>query len=214
MRTIWGRRNSFNVQKVLWLLDELGLDYAHVPAGGSFGGLDSAEFRALNPHQRVPVLQDDQVVVWESHAILRYLAAAYGRGSFWSEDPATESRADRWVEWASTTLLPEFTRLFWGFYRTPDAERNWPAIETAMAGCARCYGLLDEQLAVRPYVAGQTLTLADIATGTPLFRWYRLEIDRPSLPHVEAWYRRLQARSAYIKNVMVPFDELRGRRSF
>lgn len=214
MRTIWGRRNSFNVQKVLWLLDELGLDYEHVAAGGSFGGLDTDEFRARNPHQKVPVLQDDEVVLWESHAILRYIAARYGSGTIWSSDPATESRADRWVEWSSTTLLPAFTRLFWGFFRTPDVEHNHAAIEKALSETARSYAMLDEALALHPYVAGDHLTLADIAAGTPLYRWYNLDLKRPDLPHVDAWYRRLQTRSAFQTNVMVSFEELRGRASF
>lgn len=211
MRTIWGRRNSFNVQKVLWLADELALEYAHVPAGGSFGGLDTPEFRARNPNRKVPVLQDDEVVVWESHAILRYLAARYGGGRFWSPDPAVESRSDRWVEWSSTTLLPAFTRLFWSFFRTPAAERNLEAVEKARAETAQCYTLLDETLATQAYIAGHDLTLADIAAGTPLHRWYNLEIERPVLPHVDGWHRRLQARAAFQKNVMVSFEELRGR---
>jgi glutathione S-transferase len=213
MRTIWGRRNSFNVQKVLWLADELGLAYEHVPAGGSFGGLDTPDFRARNPHQKIPVLEDDEVIVWESHAILRYIAARYGNGTIWSSDPAVEARSDRWVEWSSTTLLPAFTRLFWRFFRTPEAQRNAAAIEEAREETARFYAMLDEVLASQPYVAGAHLTLADIAAGTSLYRWFNLDLARPSLPHVEAWYRRLQTRPAYQTNVMVSFEELRGRTS-
>jgi glutathione S-transferase len=214
MRTIWGRRNSFNVQKVLWLADELGLAYEHVPAGGSFGGLESDEFRARNPHRRVPVLQDDEVVLWESHAILRYLGARYGNGAVWSSDPAIESLSDRWVEWSSTTLLPAFTRLFWGFFRTPEHERNAAAVEKALSETASGYAMLDEQLALHPYIAGNHLTLADIAAGASMYRWYNLEIERPDLPHLDAWYRRLQTRPAYQTNVMISFEELRARSSF
>lgn len=72
---LWGRSSAFNVQKVLWLLDELGLAFRHTDAGGAAGGLDTPAFRALNPHGRVPVLRDGGTVVWESHSILRYLAA-------------------------------------------------------------------------------------------------------------------------------------------
>ena len=88
MLKVWGRRSAFNVQKVMWLLGELGLAHEHAPAGGSFGGLDDPAFRPLNPHGLVPVIQDGDVVVWQSHAILRYLAARYGIGLFWSDDPA------------------------------------------------------------------------------------------------------------------------------
>lgn len=214
MRTVWGRRSSYNVQKVLWLLDELGLGYEHVPAGGSFGGLDGDDFKARNPHQKIPVLQDDEVVLWESHAILRYLGARYGNGTVWSSDPAVESLSDRWVEWSSTTFLPAFTRLFWGFFRTPPERHDHAAIAAALAETGRCFGLLDEQLAGRPYVAGNHLTLADIAAGATLHRWFNLDVERPSHGNVEAWYRRLQTRPAFQVNVMVSFEELRARSSF
>lgn len=106
MLTVWGRRSSFNVQKVLWLVEELGLRHQHIPAGGSFGGLDTPAFLAINPHGRVPVIDDGGTVVWESHSILRYLAARYGDARWWPEDAAERSTADRWMDWSQTTLQP------------------------------------------------------------------------------------------------------------
>jgi len=97
MLKVWGRRSSFNVQKVLWLVGELGLVHEHIPAGGSFDIRHTAEFLAMNPHGRVPLVDDDGTIVWESHAILRYLAARHGRPAFWSEDPGRRSNADRWM---------------------------------------------------------------------------------------------------------------------
>jgi glutathione S-transferase len=210
MLTIWGRPSSFNTQKVLWLADELGLAYRHVPAGGSFGGLDTAQFLAMNPHGRVPVIDDDGTVVWESHAILRYLGARHGQGRFWHDDPAARSRIDAWMDWSQTRLQPDFLNgVFWGFYRTPDHLRDWPAIRKNVANCARNFQLLDRELADRSFLAGDAISLADI--GTALYRYFEIEIERPSVPHVEAWYRRLQDRPAYRARVMLPFDELRGR---
>jgi glutathione S-transferase len=212
MLTIWGRRSSFNVQKVMWLVDELGLEHRRIEAGGRFGGLDTPEFRAMNPHGRVPVIDDHGTIVWESHAILRYLAARHRRGSFWHDDPAERSLADRWMDWGHTTLQPDFLiGVFWGFYRTPEAQRDVPTINNKVDRCARHFVMLDRHLADRAFMLGDTLTLADMPIGTSLYRYFNLEIDRPSVPHVEAWYRRLQARAAYRQNVMVPFEELRGR---
>jgi glutathione S-transferase len=212
MLTIWGRRSSFNLQKVMWLVGELGLEHRHIDAGGEFGGLDTPAFRAMNPHGRIPVIDDDGTIVWESHAILRYLAARHGRGSFWSDDEATRSLSDRWMDWAHTSLQPDFlVGVFWGFYRTPDAQRNWPAINERIRRCARHFQLLDRLLADRPFMLGDRLTLADIPIGTNLYRYFNLDIERPSIPNVEAWYRHLQDRSAYRTHVMVPFAELRGR---
>ncbi len=212
MLRIWGRRSSFNVQKVMWLVGELGLAHEHIPAGGAFGGLDAPTFLAMNPHGRVPVIADGGTVVWESHAILRYLAARYGGARFWPADAGARARGDGWMDWAQTTLQPDFLGgVFWGFYRTPEPERDWPAIREMLARCARHFRLLDKFLADQPYLGGDALGLADIPAGTSLYRYFELEIERPPVPNVEAWYRRLQERPAYRAHVMVPFDELRGR---
>lgn len=215
MPTIWGRRSSFNVQKVLWLAGELGLDYEHVPAGGAFGLLDTPAFLRMNPHGKVPVLRDGAATVWESHAILRYLAARDGDGAFWPADPAQRARADGWMDWAQTALQPAFLGgVFWGYYRTPEALRDDAAIARSVAATHACLRLLDDALAAQPYLGGGALGLADIPAGTALYRYFELDIPHPPLPNLSAWYERLQARPAYREHVMVPFAELKGRLEF
>ena len=212
MLTVWGRRSSFNVQKVLWLVGELHLAHDHIPAGGSFGGLDAPAFRAMNPHGRVPVIQDNDTVLWESHAILRYLAARHSEGDLWARDPADRARVDGWMDWSQTSLQPDFLNgVFWGYFRTPEAQRDWPAIRRSLDRCAAHFRLLDGMLAEQLFLTGDRLSLADIPIGTSLYRYFELDLDRPNLPNVTAWYRRLQQRPAYRTHVMVPFDELRGR---
>jgi glutathione S-transferase len=212
MLTVWGRRSSFNVQKVMWLIGELGLEHRHIDAGGSFGGLDTAEFLVMNPHGRIPVIRDDDAIVWESHAILRYLAARHGAGKFWSDDPLARARVDGWMDWSQTALQPDFLiGVFWGFFRTPEDKRNWPAIRAALARCARDFEKLDRLLEDRSFLLGDALTLADITAGTSLYRYFELEIERPQFPQVERWYRTLQQRPAFFDHVMIPFEELRGR---
>jgi glutathione S-transferase len=215
MLKIWGRRNSFNVQKIMWLVGELGLEHEHINAAGAFGGLDTPEFLAMNPHGRVPVIDDDGAIIWESHTILRFLGARYGGNGFWTEDLVERSLAERWMDWMLASLQPDFlTGVFWGFYRTPEEQRNWPIIRDRIARCARHYQLLDRHLAARAFLVGDHLTLADIAVGTSLYRYFGLEIDRPSVPNVEAWYGHLTERPAYREHVMIPFDDLRGRLDF
>jgi glutathione S-transferase len=188
MLAVWGRRSSFK---------------------------DTPEFLAMNPHGRVPVIDDDGVIVWESQTILRYLAAKYGRGRFWSDEPAERSHAERWMDWSQASLQPDFLNgVFWGFYRMPEAKRNLAAIARKVATCAQHFALLDRILADRPFLCGDDLTLADIPAGTSLYRYFEIDIDRPKVPNVEAWYRRLQARPAYREHVMVPFAELYGRLDF
>jgi glutathione S-transferase len=215
MLKIWGRRNSQNVQKVMWLVGELGLDHEHIPAGGPFGRLSDPEFRALTPHRLVPVIEDGAVSIWESHAILRYLAAQYGGPAFWPVDAATRSLSDRWTDWCQSAWQPAFvTGVFWGFYRTPEPDRDMAAVAQSIQWCSALMQVVEKVLADREFLAGDQLTLADIPLGASLYRYFALDIDRPALPRVEAWYARLQDRPAYREHVMVPFDELKGRLVF
>jgi len=212
MLTVWGRRSAFNVQKVLWLIDELGLDHRQIDVGGPAGGLDAPSFKAMNPHGRIPVIDDDGTIVWESHAILRYLAARYAPDKLWDDDPAARSTVDRWMDWSQTSLQPDFLHgVFWAYYRTPEEERNWPAIRSAVHRCTAHFQLVDDELADRPFMSGDAFGLADIPIGTCLYRYFELDIDRPAIRHVENWYERLQNQPAYRANVMLPFEELRGR---
>jgi glutathione S-transferase len=215
MLKVWGRRNSLNVQKVMWLVGELGLEHERIDAGGPFGGLGTDEYGALNPNRLVPVLEDGNLAIWESHAILRYLAARHGGARWWPGDPAARSWSDRWMDWCLAHWQPAFsTGVFWGYYRTPEARRDAAAIRRAIAQCAELMLLIEQALADRPYLAGDDLTLADIPLGASLYRYFTLDIDRRRLPAVEAWYARLAARPAFRDHVMVPYDELKGRLAF
>lgn len=212
MLQIWGRLSSINVQKVMWLIGELDVPYEHIPAGGKFGGLDSQEFLNMNPHGRIPVINDHGVIIWESHSILRYLAARYGKEYFWSNDPIFRAKVDSWMDWAQTTLQPDFlTGVFWNFYRTPENQRDWKAIQISLERCHKHFKLLDRILAQQTYLSGHAFSLGDIPVGALLYRYYELEIERPKTPNVENWYKKLQDRPAYQKYVMVPFEELKGR---
>ena len=116
------------------------------------------------------------------------------------------------MDWSQTTLQPDFlTGIFWGFYRTPEAQRDMRMVNRRIEACARHFKLLDRHLGTRAYMLGDELTLADIPIATNLYRYFNLEIDRPAVPNVEAWYARLQQRPAYRRHVMVPFEELFGR---
>ena len=215
MLTVLGRRSSINVQKVAWLLAELDLPHRHIELGGTFGGLDTPEFRMMNPHGKVPVLKDGDHVVWESHAILRYLAAIHPDTGFWSDDPAARAQVDQWMEWSETVLQRDFIGgVFWGFYRTPEEQRDWRYIHQSVERCAAHFKLLDEMLAGGGNLLGEALTLADMTVGVHLYRYFNLDIKRPDIPNVSSWYERLQQRDGYREHVMIPFDEMFGRLAF
>lgn len=206
MLKMWGRTNSVNVQKVLWCADELGLKYDRIDAGGQFGVVNEPAYRALNPNGLVPTIEDDGFVLWESNAIVRYLSAKYGNGTLWPENATTRGEADRWMDWQTTTVWPNFRAVFWGLVRTPPERRDMTAIEAAQKKTGEILSFLDAHLAERDYVAGNRLTMGDIPLGTVVFRWMALDIERPPLKNLAAWYDRLAARPAYRKNVMLPLS--------
>ncbi len=209
--TLWGRLSSCNVQKVVWLLEELALPYERIDAGGDFGGLDDPAYLAMNPHGKVPTLRDGDLVVWESEAILRYLAARYGAPDFWADDPGERAVVDQWLAWSAAALYRDWIDLFWMCVRTPPERQDAAGIEARRQRTAERFAFLDGELAGRPYIAGDGFSLADIAAGMTLYRWFEMPVDRPVLPHLAAWYARLCERPAYVKAVCISFDDLKGK---
>ncbi|MEM8688553.1 MAG: glutathione S-transferase family protein [Pseudomonadota bacterium] len=214
MITFYGRKSSDNVQKTLWMLLETGRPHEHIELGGKFGGLEAPEFLNLNPHGRVPVLVDGDVVVWESTAIIRYLAAAYSPGTIWPEDARARAGVDKWMDWAQSRLYPEVNRLFWRLIRTPEADQNAQKIAAGLEALNAHLGMVEGQLAGRAYLCADHLTMADIIAGATLYRYYEMPIERPVFENVARWYDTLCQRPAYRQAVMVPFDELKGRLAF
>jgi glutathione S-transferase len=194
--TIWGRLSSVNVQKVVWCADELGLAYERRDAGGRFGANDTPAYLAMNPNGLVPVIEEDGFVLYESNAIVRYLAARDPSGLLWPGDPRERADVDRWMEWQSTNYTPAMTAIFWQLIRTPEAQRDPQAIEASRMKCERLSGILDAHLAGRDYLAGGRFSAADIVAGCAAHRWLHLPAAREARPHLERWYASLKSRPA------------------
>lgn len=211
---LWGRASSANVQKAVWALEETGVRYVHKDVGGRFGGLDAPEFRAMNPNGWVPVLQHGELTLWESHAIVRYVAARFGGAALWPEDSVERAKVDQWTDWTATTLQRGWIPLFWALVRTPPAQHDRKAIDTALQASLAAFRIMDGQLRQTPYLAGKAFSYADIVAGASLYRWFSMEIERPAMPGVEAWHERLKARPGFVTGICVPYDDLVGRLDF
>ena len=214
MIELWGRKNAYNVLKVLWALGELGLDYRHYDVGSSAGELETSEFLALNPHARIPVIRDRRGVFWESNTIVRYLAASRGGDRLYHPDPAARAHAEAWMDWELCKLQPDFIELFWGYYRTPAGQRDEARIEAAAMRLRAHFQLLDRHLQQQPWLGGDKLSVGDIACGVCLYRYFEMgyDVERPEF--VMQWYQRLTQRQAYRQSVAQKFDELCGRTEF
>jgi len=206
MIKVWGRTSSLNVQKVMWAIDELGLEHERIDAGGAFGGLDTPAFGHLNPNRKIPTVEDGGTVLWESNAVVRYLAAQYGAGSLWPESPAARSLADRWMDWQIGTINVDLGPVFLGLVRTTAEKRDMAAIDAAVARLATAWSILDDHLASRRYVAGNVLTMGDIPVGCAYWRYISLDIRRPPLPNLQLWFQALKERDPYRHNVMLPLS--------
>ncbi|WP_158965272.1 glutathione S-transferase family protein [Chachezhania sediminis] len=212
MLTVWGRRTSSNVQALMWCIGELDLPFIRHNAGHRYGVTDTPAFAALNPNRTVPVLQDgDDPPLWETGAILRYLAGRYARDTFWPVDPVARADVDRWAEWAKINVALGFTApVFWRVVRTPAAQRDPDAIRQAVTALERFLAIADTRLAQSPFLAGNSFTLADIQFGHVLHRYFDIDTDRAPLPALADYYTRLVQRPAYREHVMVDYEELRA----
>ena len=199
MLKIWGRANSVNVRKVLWCCDELGVPFERVDAGMQFGVVNTPEYRKLNPNGLVPTIEEDGFVLWESHAIVRYLSAKHGAGKLWPADLRVRGDADRWMDWAAGSFLPAFRPVFWGLVRTPPEQRDMKTINEGAKKCGELAGYVDAALAGRRFIAGEQFTMGDIPLGCHLHLWLNLPLERPAYANVAAWHKRLLERPAFDK---------------
>jgi glutathione S-transferase len=202
MLNIWGRISSINVRKVVWCAQELGLDFQRTEAGGKFGVVQTPEYLLLNPNAMVPAIDDgegeDRVTLWESNVIVRYLCAKHSMGKLYPEELAARFDAERWMDWQQTTLNPVSGGAFRQWIRTPPEQRQPEAIAYSVHATEPLFALLDAHLADRPFMCGDSFTMADIPVGCEAHRWFGLpqtEYTRPAWPHVERWFADLRTRA-------------------
>jgi glutathione S-transferase len=205
-RIVWGRATSSNVMKVLWGLGELDLPFARIDVGGAFGKTDTPEYRAMNPTGLVPTLQEDTFTLWESNAILRYLAQGLAVGTaLWPVDRHARATVDHWMDAQQTVLNRPMGGVFWGLVRTPPEQRDLKAVAASIEEAAKAWGLIDAGLQRHDYIAGADFTLCDIPWGVHAHRWFGMDylgLTRPEMPALRAWYDRLCQRPAYQQHVM------------
>lgn len=209
MLKIWGRANSSNVQRPLWLCAELGIPFERIDAGGPFGQTREPGYLAMNPNALIPTIEDDGFVLWESNTIIRYLAARHEAHDWYPTALQARARVEQWMDWSNTVFAPALTPAFWGLIRHAPAERDAQAVLASGEKTAAALAILDARLAGRDYVCGGQPTLAEISLGINAYRWMNLPWDlvgytRPEMPALCAWYRRLTQRPAYRQVVMTP----------
>jgi glutathione S-transferase len=202
MLKIWGRVNSINVQKVMWAVTELRLPHQRVDAGMQYGVVNTPEYRKLNPNGRVPTIEYDGFVLWESNVIVRYLYAKHGPRRTLEEGYG----AEKWMDWTTSTVAAPITTIFWQLIRTPPEKRDAAAVEAAVKQAGDIFKIADDVLAAQPYLSGREFGMGDIPFGCFAYRWNTLPIARPAHANLSKYYERLKARPAYKQHVMLPLS--------
>lgn len=206
---VWGRASSSNVQKVLWALAELQLPFQRKDAGAMYGVVDSPEYRRMNPNGRVPTIVDGDLTMYESNAIVRYLARRHGGPLVPAGGEIGLALADQWMDWAATSFTINMSAVFWHQVRTPKSKQEPAAFAAHYDALVAGARILDARLADVPWLAGEEFSMADIPTGAWMYRYYDIDIDRPELANLKSWYARLAERDAFRRTVMTSYEELR-----
>ena len=203
MLLVKGRANSSNVMKALWILDEIGIEYEREDVGGPFGKNHEASYLSLNPNGRIPTIIDDDLVLWESNTIVRYLASKHSMGSLFPTNPGDRAKCEMWMDWQLTELVGDMVPVFHGFIRKPPEERDMDVINAARDSWAGKWAILDDHLSRNDYVGGNRFTMADIPIAPLAYRWYELPIEREEFGNLKRWYKAMCARPAFQKHVMI-----------
>ena len=194
MLKIWGRITSINVRKVVFAAQELGVPFERIDAGLTFGIVRTPEYLARNPNGLVPLVEDDQVVLWESNVIVRYLCARHAPDALYPLALPARFDAERWMDWQQTTLNPAGRTAFMQWIRTPAERRDAQAIAASVTATEALMAVLDGHLGRRPFVAGDRLTMADLPIACEVHRWINLPRPRTERPHLDRWYAGMLAR--------------------
>ena len=203
---IWGRSTSINVQKALIALDECGLEYDQTIIGRQHGGNKEPWFLKLNPNGMVPAIQDGELSLWESNAIIAYLCGKYSPGNLCPDDANQRALCDQWMLWQITSVYPHLQPLFMHKVRADEYTGGEALLKSAPVKMAKALDILEAELAGKDFIMGRSFTMADIPLGTILKRWYILMDEDDRHANVLAWQKRLNERQSFTDHTNFPLE--------
>ncbi|MDX2157485.1 MAG: glutathione S-transferase family protein [Hyphomicrobiaceae bacterium] len=195
---IYGRANSINVRKVLWMCEEVGQSYEREDWGRGYRDTGEPEFRRLSAFGVVPVVDDDGFILRESNTIVRYLASKFARHELYPTAIRDRARCEQWMDWAATDAYQGIRPVFLGLQvKMAPYKDDASGIKAGIAEWTRQMQRLEAHLAASPFVAGASFTVGDVPVGLIVNRWFGIPFEKPDLPALAAYYDRLAERPAY-----------------
>ncbi|MEM7407930.1 MAG: glutathione S-transferase family protein [Pseudomonadota bacterium] len=208
---LWGRYTSGRTLKVLWALGELELDFELVLASGAmgpdgavskghtpYGVVDQADYLAMNPNGRVPTIDDDGFVLWESNSIVRYLGMQYGPEHFYGNSVQMFASASRWLDFENNNLVPSMHEIDVQIRRTPEPDRDPAKVERATKTLIAEFNKVEHQLGETRFMCGDHWTMGDIGIGLRVHRWHMFALPgAPEWPNIGRYYAEILARPAF-----------------
>ena len=180
--------------RALWIAKELGLDYEHLPIEIGDAGARSPEFSRLNPNGRLPFINDNGFVLFESLAITLYLAKKHSLGDLYPSALEDEAKAWQWTSWALTEVDRGVN--IWSLHavRLPEAERDPAKRDEALKVLAKPFKVLDAAVTEQDYLLGNRFTVADLNVAAVISR--AVDMDLSAVPNLKAWLTRCLERPA------------------
>ena len=189
-----GRKTSGNVQKVMFLFEELKMPYERVDVGRQFNNTQTPEYLAKNPNAKVPTLEDGNLVIWESNTILRYVATK-AKSPLYPTDPAKRTQVERWMDWQLSALNGPY--LFMFRESKLEADKRSADFAAQLKDFGAQLSILDGSM--KSFVAGDEFTLADICLAPIVARCLRFGVELPALPNIKRWDEAMGTREAFKK---------------
>jgi glutathione S-transferase len=181
--------------RCLWMLEELGVPYQNVPVN-FLGEAQKPEFLKINPNGRIPALEDDGLVLFESLAINLHLARKYD-GGLWPKSLDDQSRAIQWSLWAMTEVEPPVMRVLANRAFLPPEQRDEREAKAGAEALRKPVGVLEGALRGRPYLLGDGFTVADLNVHSVL-GWAATigKVSFAEFPNAAGWLERCGERPA------------------
>ncbi|MBL0121684.1 MAG: glutathione S-transferase family protein [Betaproteobacteria bacterium] len=195
---LYGNYWSNAARRVQMLCEEMGIPYTYETVALAEGKQYTPEYQNLNPNSKVPAIDDDGFLLWESQAIMRYLADKHKAHAWYPTDLKARAKVEQWLDWNQTRLGPEAGKIMFNTHFAGD-KRNVQSIEDGKKWLLKILPVMNSALDARSYLCGDQITLADLAAATNIAYLEACQYDFGPYPAIQRWFDSIKARPSFGK---------------